>query len=138
MEPERDRQPTAEGPGDEPAEVDKTDDVWRYPETVGRLDLAGFKVEASDGEIGKVDETNLDAGYLVVDSGTWIFGKKILLPAGVIDRVDRNDERVYVDSTKGEIEGAPDYDENQLDDDDYRESIGRHYATRADASDPSA
>jgi PRC-barrel domain len=138
METDREQQPPADGRPGEPAEVDRTDDIWGYPDTVGRLDLAGFKVEASDGEIGKVDETNLDAGYLVVDSGTWIFGKKILLPAGVIDRVDRNDERVYIDRTKDEIEGAPDYDENQLDDDDYRDSIGRHYATRTDAPDPSA
>lgn len=112
-----------------------TNDIWTYPDTVGRLELAGFKVEAADGEIGKVDETSHDGGYLVVDSGTWIFGKKVLLPAGVIDRIDRGEERVYVDRTKREIERAPEYDENRLGDDDYRDSIGGYYATRADRPD---
>jgi hypothetical protein len=112
-----------------------TNDIWSYPDTVGRLDLAGFKVEAADGEIGKVDETNLDTGYFVVDTGTWIFGKKVLLPAGVIERVDREDERVYLDRTKRDIEGAPEYDEERLGDDEYRDSIGGYYAARADRPD---
>jgi hypothetical protein len=112
-----------------------TNDIWTYPDTVGRLDLAGFKVEAADGEIGKVEETNLDTGYFLVDTGTWIFGKKILLPAGVIDRVDRDDERVYVNRTKRDIERAPEYDEDRVGDDDYRDSIGGYYASRGERSD---
>jgi PRC-barrel domain len=112
-----------------------TNDIWSYPDTVGRLDLVGFKVEAADGEIGKVDETNLDTGYFLVDTGTWIFGKKILLPAGVINRVDRDDERVYVNRTKRDIERAPEYDEDRVGDDDYRDSIGGYYASRAERSD---
>ncbi|MBD0291736.1 MAG: PRC-barrel domain containing protein, partial [Thermoleophilia bacterium] len=49
------------------------------PET----DVVGFSVEATDGGIGKVDEATYDVGqsYLVVDTGPWIFGKKVLLPA---------------------------------------------------------
>ena len=59
-------------------------DLWTYPETVGRLDVTGFEVEATDGSIGKVKEFSNDAGesYLVVDTGVWIFGKTVLLPAG--------------------------------------------------------
>lgn len=36
--------------------------LWTYPESVGRLDLTGFEVEATDGSIGKVDEATQDAG----------------------------------------------------------------------------
>ena len=63
-------------------------DLWTYPETVGRMDLTGFEVEAVDGSIGKVDEATNDVGesYVVVDTGVWIFGNKVLLPAGVIER----------------------------------------------------
>ena len=64
-----------------------------------------YKVEATDGSIGKVDEATYDTGssYIVVDTGPWIFGKKVLLPAGVVSRVDRDDEKVYVKRTKDQV-----------------------------------
>jgi hypothetical protein len=46
--------------------------------------IAGFHVEAVDGHIGSIDEASYEVGgaYLVVDTGPWIFGRKVLLPAG--------------------------------------------------------
>ena len=51
-------------------------------------DLTGFEVEATDGHIGKIDEATMADGAtcLVVDTGFWIFGKKRMLPAGVVAR----------------------------------------------------
>ena len=65
--------------------------------------LDGFSVEAADGGIGKIDEATYDASqsYLVVDTGPWIFGKKVMLPAGVIDRVDLDTETVYRQPVEG-------------------------------------
>ena len=93
-------------------------EMWTYSEEFGRLDVSGFDVEARDGSIGKVEEVTFDAGesYIVVDTGPWILGKKVLLPAGLIERVDRDDETVYVDRTKDEIKEAPEFDK-----DNYRE-----------------
>ena len=58
------------------------DDLWSYPDSVGRLDSTGFDAEAVDGDIGTVDGTSLEAGagYLVIDTGRWIFGKKAVHP----------------------------------------------------------
>ena len=72
-----------------------------YDPTSGR-DLTGYSVEALDGSIGKIDEANNDVGasYLIVDTGPWIFGKKVMLPAGVVQRVDEDDEKVWVNRTK--------------------------------------
>jgi PRC-barrel domain len=81
-------------------------DPWSYrAETgvsTGGMDLIGYEVEAIDGRIGKIDEATYDVGgsYLVVDTGPWIFGKKVLLPAGTVDRIDVDDRKVYVDRTK--------------------------------------
>ena len=71
------------------------------------VEIAGYSVEAIDGGIGKVDEATYDVGssYIVVDTGPWIFGKKVLLPAGVIDRVDSADETVYVNRDQGADQG---------------------------------
>jgi hypothetical protein len=115
-------------------------DLWTYPETVGRLDLTGFEVEAADGSIGKVDETTQDVGesYLVVDTGTWIFGKKVLLPAGLVERVDRDEEKIWVDRTKDEIEQAPEFDKDNYDSADYRSAVGGYYGSRASDADREA
>jgi len=96
-------------------------------------DLSGFDVEATDGSIGKVDEATYEtsASYMVVDTGFWIFGKKRLVPAGVVERVDPADHKVYVRMTKDEIKSAPDYDPDRyrLDQDRYRDEVGRYYST---------
>ena len=76
-----------------------------------------------------VDEATTEVGgsYVVVDTGPWIFGKKVLLPAGVIDRIDIEDEKVYVDRTKDEIKNAPEFDESQSRDTNYRNEVGTYY-----------
>ena len=106
-------------------------DIWTYPDyaTLGSTDITGFKVEAIDGEIGSIDEATWDVGasFMVVDTGPWIFGKKVLLPAGVIDRVDVDNERVFVHRTKDEIQNAPEFDESRYNDDTYRTDVGTYY-----------
>ena len=105
-------------------------ELWTYRETsLGTMDLSGFEVEAQDGSIGKIDEASNEVGasYVVVDTGPWIFGKKVLLPAGVIDRVDAEDEKVYVDRTKDEIKNAPEFDESNYRDTQYRDEVGGYY-----------
>ena len=82
-----------------------------------------------DGSIGKVDEATNEVGssYLVVDTGPWIFGKKVLLPAGIIDRVELDEERVYVRRTKDEIKNAPEFDEQLYREQGYRDELGSYY-----------
>ena len=111
-------------------------EIWTYREgpdlgfdpTAGR-DLTGFGIEASDGSIGKIDEATYDVGssYVIVDTGPWIFGKKVMLPAGVIQRVDENDEKVFVNRTKDQIKDAPEYDESRDRDETYRGELGSYY-----------
>jgi hypothetical protein len=75
-------------------------------------ECVGYDVVATDGDIGKVDEDSEHAGdgYLVVDTGWWIFGKKRLLPISVVADVDHAGRRVIVQRTKDQIREAPDYD----------------------------
>jgi hypothetical protein len=106
-------------------------DVWTYQdyENLGNTDITGFSVEAIDGEIGSIDEATWEVGsqHLVVDTGPWIFGTKVLLPAGVIDRIDVQDERVFVHRTKDQIKNAPEFDEDRYRDETYRSDVGSYY-----------
>ena len=103
--------------------------LWDYSDAASGADLTGYSVEATDGGIGKVDEATNEVGssYIVVDTGPWIFGKKRMLPAGVIDRVDRDDEKVYVNRSKDEIKDAPEFDNTTSRQDGYRDEVGSYY-----------
>ncbi|MFE3996084.1 PRC-barrel domain containing protein [Streptomyces goshikiensis] len=77
--------------------------------------MTGHKVEATDSFIGKVDKHSDEVGYsyIVVDTGPWIFGKEVLLPAGTISRIDASDEKIFVDRTKAQIKNAPEFDKDK-------------------------
>ncbi|MFC8173643.1 MULTISPECIES: PRC-barrel domain-containing protein [unclassified Streptomyces] len=107
--------------------------VWNYGSASGYdagTDLTGYRVEATDGHIGKVDKhsNDVDSQYLVVDTGVWIFGKEVLLPAGTVKHVDTANETVYVARTKDEIKSAPEFDkEKHLGNRDYHDQVGGYY-----------
>jgi len=88
--------------------------IWDYPTSVvlPARNLVGYDVEATDGHIGKIDEASNVAGqaHLVVDTGFWIFGKKRMIPAGVVQRIDEGDDKVYISLTKDQVKSAPDFD----------------------------
>jgi hypothetical protein len=109
-------------------------EMWTYRDTtLTRENLSGLTVEALDGSIGKVDDatTDVSGSFIVVDTGPWIFGKKVMLPAGVISRVDLDTETVFVNRTKDQIKSAPEYDESkqrdESDRDRYRTDLGSYY-----------
>jgi hypothetical protein len=107
--------------------------LWTYREgTISNGDdLVGYDVEASDGSIGKIDASTVDAdtAHVVVDKGWWIFGKKRLIPAGTIASVDHAGRTVAIQMTKDEIKNAPDFDESMTftDDSDDRRVYDDYY-----------
>ena len=101
-----------------------TNDLWAYrSDSLARRNLTGMFLEALDGAIGRVDETANDRGacYLFVETGPWVFRRRVLVPAGLISYVDGSTETVFADRTKAQIKGTPDFDENRLGDPAYRE-----------------
>ena len=108
-------------------------DLWTYTDTsISQDNLSGFSVEAIDGGIGKVDDATHDVGqsFIVVDTGPWIFGKKVMLPAGLIRDIDPDTETILVNRTKDEIKNAPEFDEQRHSDPAYREQLGSYYGNR--------
>ena len=104
--------------------------IWTYRDTtwIEDADLIGYDVEASDGTIGKVDAstTDADSAHVVVDTGWWIFGKKLLIPAGAVTAVDHDQERIAVQLTKDQIKSAPDF-EQTWDEPDDRAAYEQYY-----------
>jgi hypothetical protein len=75
--------------------------------------LKGFALEASDGRLGTVsdflfsDET-WKIRWLVVDTGHWLTGRKVLIHPSAIGQADYNVQELPVALTKAQVEGSPD------------------------------
>jgi hypothetical protein len=112
-------------------------DPWRHHSDIGLpgtgtwADLVGYEVEATDGHLGRIDEATYEVGssYVVVDTGSWSPGSKVLLPAGTISRLDRTSRRAYVALSKDDIGSAPAFDEDVYRDPAYRDRVGEYYGS---------
>jgi hypothetical protein len=107
-------------------------ELWTYRiDVLGTqaMDLVGYQIEARDGSIGKVDEATNETGrsHLVVDTGPWIFGRKVMIPAGTVERIDPDERKLYVSLTKDPIKHSPEFDETLTRDDEYRTRLGEYY-----------
>ncbi len=107
-----------------------TTDLWSYRSTgLTSSDVSGFSVEALDGSVGKIDDATFEVGgsSVVVNTGPWISGRKVVLPAGVISEIDLDTQTVFVNRTKDQIKGAPAFDEHRFGSDSYRDELGAYY-----------
>ncbi len=78
-------------------------------------DLSGYRIHASDGEIGHVAEHDVTTavGYLLVATGHWILGRTVLLPGSVVERVDHASQVVNVTCSREEIREAPEFRDDE-------------------------
>jgi uncharacterized protein (TIGR02271 family) len=98
-----------------------------YKEHFGDREIKGLDVYAADEKIGSVDDVLVDDEgrfrYLVINTGAWIVGKKVLLPIGRA-QVDDNAKRVYATNlTKSQVEALPEFNDDLKIDYDHEERV---------------
>lgn len=107
------------------------EDAWD-PYLCSTNDVSGYHVQATDGEIGHVDDFIVDdktwaIRYLVVDTGNWRSGKNVLVAPRWIERVSWGDAEVYVKLSRAAIQASPEYTDESALTRDYEEELHRHY-----------
>jgi hypothetical protein len=80
--------------------------------------IKGFSIEATDGAIGSVsdflfEDTSWTVRWLVVDTGGWLSGRKVLLTPGQAVKADSAGRRFHVSLTKQQVKDSPDIDTEQ-------------------------
>ena len=75
-------------------------------------ELYGSKLNATDGDIGKIedfyfDDQSWNVRYLVAETGTWLNERQVLISPYSIERLDLEDELIIVNLTRKEIENSP-------------------------------
>jgi hypothetical protein len=78
-------------------------------------ELEGFAIHATDGDIGHVDQGYFDDAhwtvrYLVVDTGHWLPGRKVLIAPAAIREADWKGRQLQVNLTRRQVENSPDID----------------------------
>jgi len=75
-------------------------------------DLYGYKLSASDGDIGRVRDFYFDdktwvLRYLVADTGSWLTGRLVLLSPHAFGALDEQEKTLHVKLSRKQIENGP-------------------------------
>jgi hypothetical protein len=77
--------------------------------------INGYAISASDGRLGTISDFLFDDAswlirWLVVDTGNWLAGRKVLLPPSVLGQLDAKEHQFSVTLTKQQIKDSPEID----------------------------
>ena len=94
-------------------------------------EVSSYSIQATDGEIGHVEDFIIDdepwvIRYMVVDTGSWWSGKKVVVAPTWISRVDWKNSNVYVNLSRETIKTAPEFEPDKLDR-EYEQALYKHY-----------
>lgn len=97
------------------------------PHLQSTREVRGYHIHATDGEIGHVEDFIVSdeewvIRYLVVDTGNWLPGRKVLIAPEWVRDIGWDEQEVWVDVAKESIENSPPYDET--------DPVNREYETQ--------
>ena len=94
--------------------------------------VTGYQLQALDGDLGHVDDFIIDDDtwairYLIINTGSWWSGKKVLISPQWIKRVSWEESKVAVQLSRADVKLSPEYtDESRLTR-DYEIGLHGHY-----------
>ena len=94
--------------------------------------VTGYKIHAVDGEIGKVvdyiiEDTTWKIKFLVVETGSLLDSRKVLLPTQWIKEVNWDNSVVIVDVTTEAVKNSPLFDASEAVNDAYEHNLYDYY-----------
>lgn len=94
--------------------------------------VKGYSIKATDGEIGEVEDFIVDDStwkidFLVVDTGNWFPGKKVLISPQWIKEVKWNTSAVIVKASVDSVKNSPEYDSSQSINEEYATNLHSYY-----------
>lgn len=103
------------------------------PHLRGAREVTGYHVEATDGDIGHVENLLIDdrdwaIEFLVIDTRNWLpGGRKVVISARSLRGIDWATRQIEVDLTRARIESSPEYDPSITPDKGYLRQLLEHY-----------
>ncbi|MCM8527953.1 MAG: PRC-barrel domain-containing protein [Lentisphaeraceae bacterium] len=81
-------------------------------------EVLNYRVMATDERYGEihdiiVNDEDWSISYLVVDNGSWLFGKKILVAPGFVSKIDYFESHVCLNASSDHLKEFPEYDSHK-------------------------
>jgi len=114
-----------------PRQITKEEKSWD-PHLRSTHDVSGHGIQASDGEVGHVEDFIIDdetwaIRYLIIDTRNWWPGKKVLISPRWIESVSWDESKVFVNLSRATIKKSPEYKEGFPLSREYEADLHRHY-----------
>ncbi len=96
-------------------------------------EVQGYEVQAVDGKVGRVDDFIMDEWnwilrYLVVDTGTWGAGQKVLMAPSWVKMVDWAGFTIWLAFSREAVRKSPGYHPSEPVNREYEQRLHDHYA----------
>jgi uncharacterized protein YrrD len=97
--------------------------------------VTGYSIHATDGDIGNVadfiiNDSTWTIDFLVVDTGKWFPGKKVLLSPKWIQEINWMNSSIIVRITVEKIKESPEYDHGKPLTEVYERDLNNYYKTK--------
>ena len=94
--------------------------------------VTGYAIQTQTGELGQVEDFIIDdetwaIRYLIINIGTWLSGKRVLISPQWIERVSWADSKVFVNLSRQSIKGSPEFTGESLITRDYEIGLHGHH-----------
>jgi len=95
--------------------------------------LKGYKLEALDGELGKIKEFYFDdqywaIRYLVADTGNWLTNRQVLISPNALTGVNKDAQNININLTKKQIQDSPSISSDEPVSQQFEETYNDYYA----------
>jgi len=113
-------------------QIKDTEHTNDNPHLRSTQEVTGYDIHATDGDIGEVEDFIIDdvtwkIHFLVVETGNWFSGKKVLISPQWIKDVKWDEQNVTINHSKEEVKNSPEYDSSQPLNDTYEHSLNDYY-----------
>ncbi|MDQ6815123.1 MAG: PRC-barrel domain-containing protein [Bacteroidota bacterium] len=95
--------------------------------------VTGYDIKATDGDIGDaedfmVDDSTWKVAFMVVDTGNWFPGKKVVISPNLIKSIDWNTSEIVVNASVDQVKNSPEYDAGKYLSYDYETNLQNYYS----------
>ncbi len=102
------------------------------PDLRSVVEVKGYHVHATDGDIGHVenffaDDANWDIRYLVIATHNWWTGKRVELAPYAVQNIDWAERHINVNVTRDQVKSSPPWDPLALADQVAQQQYHRHF-----------
>ncbi len=113
-------------------QMNATEHAHDNPHLRSTHEVKGYDIHATDGDIGEVEDFIVDdvtwkIHFLVVETGNWFSGNKVLISPQWIKEVKWEEHEVTINHSKDKVKNSPEYDSSQPVNDTYEHSLNDHY-----------